>query len=62
MEETLHPITKKDLEKFGYALGCPAYDATQIGKELQASSTPTGVEIGVLMANKCCLRPRSCLP
>ena len=25
-------ITKKDLEKFGYTAGCPACDATQIGK------------------------------
>ena len=25
-------VTKKDLEKFGYTAGCPACDATQIGK------------------------------
>ena len=25
-------IAKKDLEKFGYTAGCPACDATQIGK------------------------------
>ena len=25
-------ITKKDLEKYGYTAGCPACDATQIGK------------------------------